>query len=94
MQPRTLPQLRLQASSIWFTDGSKHTNEIGSHIIGSGVHNADKGLSLSVNAKGLGATNTITRAELAAIAVALRHMDRTCDVPYCQLLGRLLWVDN
>ena len=65
VQSRTLPQLRLQSSSICYTDGSKQTDELGSHVIGSGVHNADKGLSLSVNAKGLAATNTIIRTELA-----------------------------
>ena len=49
------------------------------YIIGAGVYNATRGTSHSINPTGSGATNTITRAELAAIASALQLMGQEQD---------------
>ena len=72
---RTRPAYALNAESIWYTDGSKQVNEAGSIVTGAGVHNASLGCNLAVNPHGRAATNTITRAELAAIAAALWQMN-------------------
>ena len=48
-------------------------------MIGAGVYNAPRGISHSINPRGSGATNNITRAELAAIASALRLLGQEQD---------------
>ena len=66
-----------QAQSIIYTDGSAagKTSEAGTAACktGSGVYRAEPPLQLRVDPCGLGATNTITRAELVAIYCSLRH---------------------
>ncbi len=63
-------------SSDWkswtYTDGSCHIQE-GKTSIGAGVYNLSFGNSNIVEPYGAGITNTIGRAELAAIAAALIH---------------------
>jgi len=55
-----------------YTDGSLQKNEEGQDT-GSGVHHPHLNVSHYVNPKGMGITNTISRAELAAIAAAIIH---------------------
>jgi len=55
-----------------YTDGSLQKNEIGQDT-GSGVYHPHFNVSHYVNPKGMGITNTISRAELAAIAAAVIH---------------------
>ena len=71
---QAMPSQNLDAKSIWYTDGSKQVRDDGVHVIGAAVYNATRGSSHSINPRGSGATNTITRAELAAIASALLFM--------------------
>ena len=74
VQAKPMPEPRLQASSIWYTDGSKQTSQDGANVTGSGVYNSDQHVSMAINCHGRAATNTITRAELAAIAAAIEEM--------------------
>jgi ribonuclease HI len=55
-----------------YTDGSLQKNEVGQDTE-SGVHHPHLNVSHYVNPNGLGITNTISRAELAAIAAAVIH---------------------
>jgi ribonuclease HI len=55
-----------------YTDGSFQMNEVGQDT-GSGVYHPHLNVSHYVNLKGMGITNTISRAELAAIAAAVIH---------------------
>jgi len=55
-----------------YTDGSLQKNEVGQDT-GSGVYHPHLNASQYVNPKGMGITNTISRAELAAIAAAVIH---------------------
>jgi len=55
-----------------YTDGSLQNNEVGQGT-GSGVYHPHFHVSHYVNPKGMGTTNTISCAELAAIAAALIH---------------------
>jgi hypothetical protein len=55
-----------------YTDGSLQKNEKGQDT-GSGVYHPHLNVSHYVNPKGMGITNTISRAELAAIADAVIH---------------------
>jgi len=55
-----------------YTDGSLQKNEVGQDT-GSGVYHPHLNVSHYVNPKGMGVTNTISRAELAAIAAAVIH---------------------
>ena len=55
-----------------YTDGSLQKNEVGQDT-GSGVYHPHLNVSHYVNPKGMGITNTISRAELAAIAAAVIH---------------------
>jgi hypothetical protein len=55
-----------------YTDGSLQKNEVGQDT-GSGVYHPRLNVSHFVNPKGMGITNTISRAELAAIAAAVIH---------------------
>ena len=70
---------KLDAKSIWSTDGSKQVRDDGVNVIGPKVYNATRGISHGINPRGSGATNTITRAELAAIASALLLMGQEQD---------------
>jgi len=54
------------------TDGSYHIQE-GKTFIGAGVFHPSSGNSNLVEPNGAGMTNTIERAELAAIAAAMTH---------------------
>ena len=76
---QAMPSQKLDAKSIWYTDGSKQVRYDGTNVIGAGVYNATRGISHSINPRGSGATNTITRAELAAIAFALLLMGQRQD---------------
>ena len=66
-----------EAQSIIYTDGSatgkKSEDGAAACNSGSGVYRAQPLLELCVDPCGLGATNTITRAELVAIYCSLRH---------------------
>ena len=64
-----IPSQRVNAELRWQTDGSKQVHDDWSYVIGAGVYNAARGNSHSINPRGSGATNTITRAELAASAL-------------------------
>ncbi len=55
-----------------YTDGSCHTQE-GKTVIGAGVYLPSLGNSNLVEPNGAGLTNTIGRAELAAIAAAITY---------------------
>jgi len=55
-----------------YTDGSLQKNEVGQDT-GSGVYHPHLNVSHYENPKGMGITNTISRAELAAIAAAVIH---------------------
>jgi ribonuclease HI len=55
-----------------YTDGSLQKNEVGQDT-GSGVYHPHLNVSHYVNPKGMGITNTISRAERAAIAAAVIH---------------------
>jgi hypothetical protein len=55
-----------------YTDGSLQKNGVGQDT-GSGVYHPHLNVSHCVNPKGIGITNTISRAELAAIAAAVIH---------------------
>jgi hypothetical protein len=55
-----------------YTDGSLQKNEVGQDT-DSGVYHPHLNVSHYVNPKGMGITNTISRAELAAIAAAVIH---------------------
>ena len=55
-----------------YTDGSLQKNEVGQDT-GSGVYRPHLKYFHYVNPKGMGITNTISRAELAAIAAAVIH---------------------
>jgi hypothetical protein len=55
-----------------YTDGSLQKNEVGQDT-GSGVYHPHLNVSHYVNPKCMGITNTISRAELAAIAAAVIH---------------------
>ena len=55
-----------------YTDDSLQKKEVGQDT-GSGVYHPHLNVSHYVNTKGMGITNTISRAELAAIAAAVIH---------------------
>jgi len=55
-----------------YTDGSLQKNEVGQDTV-SGVYHPHLNVSHYVNPKGMGITNTISRADLAAIAAAVIH---------------------
>ena len=55
-----------------YTDGSLQKIEVGQDT-GSGVYHPHLYVSHYVNPKGMGITNTISRAELAALAAAVTH---------------------
>ena len=55
-----------------YTDSSLQKNEIGQDT-GSGVHHPRLNVFHNLSPKGMGITNTNTRAELAAIAAAVIH---------------------
>jgi hypothetical protein len=55
-----------------YTDGSLQKNEVGQDT-GSCVYHPHLNVSHYVNPKGMGITNTISRADLAAIAAAVIH---------------------
>ena len=55
-----------------YTDGSLRKKEVGQDT-GSGVYHPHLNIFHYVNSKGMGITNTISRAELAAIAAAVIH---------------------
>jgi galactose-1-phosphate uridylyltransferase len=55
-----------------YTDGSLQKNEVGQDT-GSGVFHPHLNVSHNVNPKGMGITNTISCAELAAVAAAVVH---------------------
>ena len=55
-----------------YTDGRLQKNEVGQDT-GSGVYHPHLNVSHYVNPIGMGITNTISRAELAAIAAAVIH---------------------
>ena len=55
-----------------YTDGSLQKNQVGQGN-GSGVYHPHLNVSHYVNPKGMGITNTISRAKLAAIAAAVIH---------------------
>ena len=55
-----------------YTDGSLRKKEVGQDT-GSGVYHPHLNIFHYVNSKGMGITNTISRAELAAIAAAIIH---------------------
>ena len=48
-------------------------------ITGAGVHCPLREIDLRINACGIGPTNTINRAELSAIGVALEEMGEESD---------------
>jgi ribonuclease HI/exonuclease III len=56
-----------------YTDGSCIKSEEGFPSIGAGVYCPAKGVTLLINPNGRGTTNTINRAELSAIHIALTH---------------------
>lgn len=64
----------LGAKSIWYTDGSKQVRDDGANIIGAEVYSATRRISHSIKPRWSDASNTITRAKLAAIASALLLM--------------------
>ena len=76
---QAMPSQKLDAKSIWYTDGSKQLCDDRVNVMGAEVYNATRGISHSINPRGSGATNTITRAELAAIASALLLMAQGQD---------------
>jgi hypothetical protein len=55
-----------------YTDGSLQENKVGQDT-GSGAYHPHFNVSHYVNPKGMGITNTISSAELAAIAAAVTH---------------------
>jgi len=73
--PKTAPAktLPVKDGRDWtYTDGSLQKNEVGQDT-GSGVYHPHLNVSHYVNPKGVGITDTISRAELAAIAAAVIH---------------------
>jgi len=65
--------LRIADWKSWtYTDVSCHIQE-GKIVIGAGVYHPSSGNSNLVKRNGAGVTNTIGRAELAAIAAAITH---------------------
>mmetsp|Transcript_2060 Transcript_2060/g.4562 ORF Transcript_2060/g.4562 Transcript_2060/m.4562 type:complete len:987 (-) Transcript_2060:719-3679(-) len=70
MQPHAL---RWAADTAVYTDGSCTKTTEGSQTLGAAVYFARTGHTLRVDPNGLGATNTITRAELSAILHALKE---------------------
>ena len=69
---QAMPSQRVNAKLRWYTDGSKQVHDDWSYVIGAGVYNyAARGISRSINPRGSGAINTITRAELVASALLL-----------------------
>ena len=73
------PGLQFDGDAIWYTDGSKKDSELGTGLTGAGVCCPGKSIELTIDPRGLEATNTINRAELAAIAVALKEMGMDKD---------------
>ena len=63
---QAMPSQKLDAKSFWYIDGSKQVRDDGINVFVA--YNATRGVSHPINPRGSGATNTITRAELAAIA--------------------------
>ncbi len=55
-----------------YTDGSCHIQE-GKTVIGAGVYHPSSGNSNMVEPNGAGITNTMGRAELAAMAATMTH---------------------
>jgi len=65
--------LRITDWKSWtYTYGSCHIQE-GNTVIGAGVCHPSSGNSNLAKQNGAGVTNTIGRAELAAIAAAIKH---------------------
>ena len=58
--------------NLWYTYGSKQSRDDGVNVIG--IYSAARRTSHSINPRWSGATNTITRAKLAAIASTLLLM--------------------
>ena len=67
------PPLQFIADDLWHTDGSKRDMESGTPLTGAGVCCPSKSVEITVDPCGQEA-NTINRAELAAVAVALKAM--------------------
>ena len=76
---QAMPSQTLDAKVTWYTDGSMQVRDDEVNLIAAGVYNATRGISHSINPRGSGATNIITRAELAAIAFALLLMGQGPD---------------
>ena len=70
------PPLQFDPDAIWYTDGSKVDKE-NTTLTGAGVYCPSGSVEIAVNPCGLEATITINRAELAAIAIALKAMSVT-----------------
>jgi len=65
--------IRISDWKSWtYTDGSCHTQEVKT-VIGAGGYHPSSGNSNLAEPNGAGTTNTIGRAELAAIAAAIAH---------------------
>ena len=80
-QTSVVPSQNSSSKSIWdmYTYGSKQVRDDGANGVGAGFHNATRDIAHSINPRGSGATNTITRAELAAIAYDLLLMGQEQD---------------
>ena len=61
------------ADKIWYTDGSAQEANSGT-LIGAGVYCKEADIEEGINCSGVGATKTITRAELCALLHCLRLM--------------------
>jgi len=73
----TLSHTKAQTLNSWlnswtYTDSSCHIQE-GKTVIGAGVYHPSSGNSNLVEPNGAGITNTVGRAELAAITAAITH---------------------
>ena len=74
-QHSSIPNLIRKVQDWWdWTYGSKKKHEEGQDT-GSGVYHPCLKVSHYVNARGVGITNTISRAKLAAIAAAIIHLN-------------------
>ena len=72
---------RRYSDDVYYTDGSRHPSPDGEgSVCGSGVHNPARKVNLPLDPGGVGESNTITRAELAAIYHALSMADGSEDV--------------
>jgi ribonuclease HI len=72
---------RRYSDNVYYTDGSRHPGPDGEgSVCGSGIHNPALEVDLSLDPGGVGESNTITRAELAAIHRALHTADEDKDI--------------